>query len=269
MIIDFIKMHGTGNDYIFFDMTEDIYSFKPDEMAAALCDRNFGIGGDGIVFILKDGDDFLMRMWNSDGSEGNMCGNAIRCVARYLYEQRLSHKKSFFIRTISGNRDIEIIENKGKVVSVTVNMGKPVFENEKNRVLNIESEKFDINCLSMGNPHCVIYTEKRFSKEEVEYFGEKIQKTDIFPESVNVEFAYMISEHEIDVQVFERGSGYTLSCGTGASAVFAQTYRNGNCSNPCSVKLPGGRLEISCDEKTGNIMMSGDCTEVFRGKINI
>ncbi|MCK9225443.1 MAG: diaminopimelate epimerase [Candidatus Muirbacterium halophilum] len=267
--MDFIKMQGTGNDYIFIDNTDKIIVSGQPELAKRLSNRNYGIGGDGIVLISKDDNGiFWMNMWNLDGSEGKMCGNAIRCVAKYLYENNMVNGLNFVIQTLSGPKDILIRARNNEVYSVCVNMGKPYWETEKNLRIKIENQDFSLNCVSIGNPHCVIFTSEIFNKDKVEYYGKKIQEMDIFPNGVNVEFVKKINEDILNVQVFERGSGYTLSCGTGACASAAVFFKQYEGSNPLKVILAGGDLFIK-QEKNQDIILEGDCVEVFKGKIKI
>jgi diaminopimelate epimerase len=268
-IMEFIKMQGTGNDYIFFDNTDNSFDYDPSELSIRLSDRNFGIGGDGIVLISEDEHGmFWMKMWNSDGSEGKMCGNAIRCVAKYLYDNHFVDGKDFIINTISGPRKIQVRTSDEKVSFVCVNMGSPLWETQKNLKVKIDSLEFSLNCLSVGNPHCVIFTREIFSRNKVEYFGKKIQEMDIFGDGINVEFVKILDKDTLNVQVYERGSGYTLSCGTGACAAAAVSFKLYKSSDPLKVLLPGGELNIKQD-KDGDLLMEGECVEVFRGEIKI
>ena len=222
----FTKMHGIGNDYIYFNCFEEKIK-NPGELSIKLSDRHFGAGGDGIVLILpSDKADFRMRMFNADGSEGKMCGNASRCVGKYLYEKGLTKKTSIKLETLSGIKVLDLKVVNEKVVSVKVNMGKPIVEAKNipvisdeeeviNRELIINKEKYNITCLSMGNPHCVVFMDN-IHNLDLEKIGPYFENNEIFPDRINTEFVEIINEKYIKMRVWERGSGETLACGTGA-----------------------------------------------------
>jgi diaminopimelate epimerase len=283
----FIKMHGIGNDFIIMDFyTEKIPDkFDFTQLAKKLCHRNFGIGADGLIIVLpSDRYDLRMRIFNFDGSEPQMCGNGIRCFAKYAYENGLTQKKKFSVETLAGeivpelifsNNDKEIIEG------VKVNMGKPRLTRKEipmsgepdERVINenlaFDSKKiFNITCVSMGNPHCVIFVEDvdAFPVTEI---GPFIEKHHLFPEKINVEFIQLINEHEINFRVWERGVGETMACGTGACAAVVAGVLNSLLKPDTIVHLKGGTLRIQWDDVNEHIYMTGPAESVFFGFVDI
>ena len=251
--LPFIKMHGLGNDYIYIDcFSQDTASFiaKADlaDLARRMSDRHFGIGSDGLVLILPDKSaDASMRIFNSDGSEAEMCGNAIRCVAKYMYESGLSKNIHMEIRTRAGLRTLSLQAFKGVVEQVTVNMGIPVIEPA---TLLSETDPIGYTSVNMGNPHAV-------------FFREGVSP---LPEDTNVEFVRVRNGQELDVRVIERGSGETLACGTGACASAVAAIFHGLAERNVTVHLPGGDLKIQWKENTFPVYMTGSATEVFRGE---
>lgn len=275
-MIDFIKMEATGNDYIYIDCFKndisDINDFK--QLVIKMCNRNFGIGSDGVILICPSNiADAKMVMYNIDGSEGNMCGNGIRCVAKYVYEN-ISSKRDITIETKSGLKEIKLNIKNNKIIDINVNMGSPIFEpdlipviTEKkmllNEMINIRGDIYYVTCLSMGNPHAVIFCEE-IDNLDLSEIGYKIENHDIFPDRTNVEFVQIIDDNSIKVRVWERGCGETLSCGTGACAsVVAGTLNGYLNSNEVEVNLKGGTLYIKYEDE---IIMRGPANNVYYGK---
>ena len=286
MEVDFTKMHGIGNDFIVMDF----YSKQlPDqinfgEVAKNLCRRHFGIGADGLILILpSDKYDLRMRIFNFDGSEAQMCGNGIRCFAKYAYENKLINKTKFSVETLAGEIIPELIFNQeldGIIEGVKVDMGKPHLTKKEipmignpdrqviNETISLENgEHFRVTCVSMGNPHCVIFVEdvEHFPVQEI---GPVIEKHHLFPEKTNVEFVKPINEHEVNFRVWERGVGETMACGTGASAAVVAGVLNKRIKPDTIVHLKGGDLKIewAVDE---HIYMTGPAESVFQGLVNV
>lgn len=259
----FTKMHGAGNDYIFVNCFEETV-LNPSGVAAKLSDRHFGIGSDGLVLIEpSETADFKMEIFNSDGSQAEMCGNAARCVAKFVSENGLTDKESITLETLGGKRYIKMYMKNGKVIRSTVDMGVPVFGGDK--TLDIGGDIFDITKVSLGNPHCVVFA-NNITSLEITKFVQKIISLPDFPDGVNIEFAEVLSDTRLKMRVFERGSGETLACGTGACAVAAASIRKGHCqSKAVSVILPGGELEIE-QKADGRIYLSGGAETVFTGE---
>lgn len=275
----FTKMHGIGNDYIYFNCLEKEIE-NPEELSIKLSDRHFGVGGDGIVLILpSDKADFRMRMFNADGSEGKMCGNATRCIGKYVYDKGITDKKEITLETLSGIKTLKLCVNeKNKVESVEVNMGEAILKaseipvkSDKEKVINerikIADSEYNITCVSMGNPHCVVYMDE-IDKLDLEKLGPKFENDSIFPERVNTEFIKVIDENTLKMRVWERGSGETWACGTGACAAVVSSVLNGYCKydTPIKIKLLGGELTIKF-MKNGLVYMSGPAEFVFEGSI--
>ena len=278
--INFTKMNGLGNDFIILDYENYIKSQKtPEELATKLCDRHFSIGADGLFIVdsnVKD-TDAKWIFYNNDGSIAQMCGNGIRCFAKYLYDKKLINKRKFSIETLAGTMIPEILDNG----LIRVNMSKPILTPQQipakvDKNLNFEikvSDKiFKANAISMGNPHCVIITEEN-TKELALKYGREIETHPIFPEKTNVEFIKIISRKEINLDVWERGCGITLACGTGACASTVAGILNGLLDSKVTVNLPGGKLEIEWQGTKDNphydIFMSGPAEYSFEGKIEI
>lgn len=274
----FTKMQGMGNDYIYFNGFEENIA-DPSSLSVRLSDRHFGVGGDGIVIILpSEIADFRMRMFNADGSEGKMCGNASRCIGKYVYEKGLTDKTELTLETLSGIKKLSLKTENGRVTSVTVDMGKAEFSAEKipvifdkNEVINepvtIGGETRSITCVSMGNPHCVIFTDS-VKDMELEKIGPSFENAPIFPERINTEFARVIDDKTLEMRVWERGSGETLACGTGACATVAAAVRNGIVPPDefIKIKLLGGELSIKyCSD--GTVLMEGGAEFCFEGEV--
>lgn len=284
MKLEFIKMHGAGNDYIYIDMIENEYDFIDmdiSDVAIKLSDRHFGIGSDGIVLIYNSNiADFKMRMFNSDGSEGEMCGNAVRCISKYVYEKGYTNKEILTIETLSGIKKTRNILNNGKVIEVGVDMGEPILDVSnipvifnKDRLINeevlIDDEKFKITCVSMGNPHAVIFT-NNIDNICLEKMGAKIENNKIFPKRVNVEFVEIIDENTLKMRVWERGSGETMSCGTGASAVAVASVLNNYTEKEKEIliKLKGGEFKVVYS-KENRVFLRGPVEYVYDGIVFI
>ncbi len=275
----FTKMHGCGNDYIYIScLTEEVSS--PELLSVKLSDRHFGIGGDGLVLICKsDIADAKMRMFNADGSEGKMCGNAIRCVAKYLYDNGIVRKENLTIETLSGIKKLKLFTENGKVTSVCVDMGKAEFAPDRipvllegDRIINQEVEigngKYRITCVSMGNPHCVVFCDD-VDEIDIEKTGPEFENAPIFPERVNTEFIKVIDRNTLKMRVWERGSGETLACGTGACAAAVAAVENGFCPKGEEIRviLKGGDLSVRYTNET--VYMTGSAEKVFDGVIEL
>ena len=286
MEMNFVKMHGIGNDFILMDFYSKILPDYLDlgEISKKLCERHFGIGADGLILILPSHEyDFGMRIFNADGSEAQMCGNGIRCFAKHVYENKIISKSKFSIETLAGVIIPELIfdEQKTSVIKgVKVNMGKPhltkknipMIGNPDRQVINetifLENGQYlKVTCVSMGNPHCVVFTEDvdNFPVAEI---GPIIEKNHLFPEKTNVEFVENLSSHEMKIRVWERGVGETMACGTGASAAVVAGVLNKRVENVTEVYLKGGSLKIEW-AKDGNIYKTGPAESVFSGIVSI
>lgn len=278
MNIPFTKMHGCGNDYIYINCFEHSIE-HPEQLSKVISDRHFGIGGDGIVLICpSDVADAKMRMFNIDGSEGKMCGNAIRCVAKYVYENNIVAKETLEIDTLSGIKIIQLHVKNGVMELATVDMGKPILDSKSIPVLMedqetlvnfpilVEDKPYSITAVSMGNPHCVIFCED-IEAINLPLIGPKFEFHSMFPESVNTEFIKIENRNTIHMRVWERGSGETLACGTGACAAVVAAVLNGYCDKDTDVivKLRGGELIIRYTDES--VYMTGPATTVFDGVI--
>lgn len=273
----FTKMHGIGNDYIYVNCFEENVE-NPEELSVRLSDRRFGIGGDGLVLIMPSGKaDFRMRMFNADGSEGNMCGNASRCIGKFVRDKGLTDKDEITLETKSGIKRLTLHTENGKVKTVDVDMGEPILEPRKipmnadgesfiNKSVTVGGREVYITAVSMGNPHEVIFT-KHIDSLPLEKIGPDYENNPIFPERVNTEFCEIIDRRTIKMRVWERGSGETWACGTGACASAAAAVLNGFCDRdtPITLKLRGGELKITY-KSDGRIIMSGTATTVFEGE---
>ena len=274
----FTKMQGAGNDYIYLDCTKETVSC-PEELARKISDRHFGVGSDGLVLILPgDAADFRMRMFNADGSEARMCGNASRCVGKYVYERGLTKKTEITLETGAGIRSLRLFLKDGRVNSVQVDMGVPDLRPERiptvlsagrDRVVNvplrIDGRVFPVTCVSMGNAHCVVFLEDA-EGWPVETWGPLFEQHGDFPERINTEFARIIDRKTIRMRVWERGSGETMACGTGACATLVAAVLNGLTERDAELRLNGGSLQIRWDEETGHVFMTGPAEFVFDGE---
>lgn len=272
MSIHFIKMHGLGNDYVYIDcFSEDTGQFinKTDISALAqrVSDRHFGIGSDGLVLILPSKEaDARMRIFNADGSEAQMCGNAIRCVGKYIYENGICTRPKLMIETRAGTRLLSLHVENNKVKEVTVNMGVPQIEHDS---FVMDADPLGFTFVNMGNPHAVFFRKTILTENELADIGQRIGTHPHFPEGINVEFAIVRNARELDVQVWERGSGITLACGTGACAAVVAAIWHGLTEKEVTAHLPGGDLVISQENTCKYVFMTGPATEVFRGEYSI
>lgn len=278
-MIKFYKMHGIGNDYIYIDCFGQKIN-NPSNFAIKYSDRNFGIGGDGLVLIKpSDVACCKMEMYNADGSLGNMCGNAIRCVGKYMYDQGKVDDTNISIETKSGIKNLNLIVENNKVKAAKVDMGEPEFALSKIPVsleadspfilgkVQIENTEFEMSFVSMGNPHAIIYVDN-VDKFDLDKWGKIVEKHPIFPEGINFEIVQIIDEGHIKMRVWERGSGKTLACGTGACACAVASAMCKKTSRDVTVSLPGGDLEISWDVKNNHVYMLGEASSVYWGYVD-
>ncbi|MDD3118676.1 MAG: diaminopimelate epimerase [Victivallales bacterium] len=281
--VKFTKMHGLGNDYIYFNCLADPHLIPdPDAVAPRLSDRHFGIGGDGIVLIQPSTTaDYRMRMFNADGSESEMCGNAIRCVARYLCDRGYLAGDQVAIETGAGIKRIVVSRNAaGKFLAARVDMGEPILNGpdipvaiDRNPVVGAEIDlksgrKYAMTCVSMGNPHAVIFVD-RITDEQVLQDGRELEQHPLFPRKTNVEFARILSRRDVEMRVWERGTGETLACGTGASATGVAAILNGLTERKMTLHLSGGELEIEWSAADNHVFMTGPATFVCDGVVEI
>ncbi len=268
----FTKMHGAGNDYVYVDCTKDDID-SPSEVARIISDRHFGIGSDGLILIkASDKADFFMEMYNADGSQAQMCGNGIRCVAKYVYDNGLTDKTHITVDTLAGVKTLDMIvdEDSDTVTKVTVNMGAPT-DMETGIPLMVNGKKYTVTKVSMGNPHCVIFVEDTFDLEnfQIEEVGPLIEHDVMFPERTNVEFVQVKDRVNLNMRVWERGSGETLACGTGACASLVAAVLNGLSEETATLHLLGGDLLIHWDKAQDSVFMVGPAATVFTGTINV
>jgi diaminopimelate epimerase len=275
--MNFVKMHGLGNDYIYFDCVNEPAPADPPALARYASDRHFGVGGDGIVLILPhDAADFQMRMFNADGSEAEMCGNAIRCVGKLVRDRGYATSDTIRVATGAGILELQLFGGEDGVEAARVDMGRPILNGpdvpvaiEANPVVNATLEAggkhVSFTAVSMGNPHCVIFVDE-ITDEDVLGIGPKIEKHELFPNRINVEFIRVISRSEVDMRVWERGSGETMACGTGAAAVGVAGVLNDLTDRKITVHLLGGDLEIEWAEDD-HVYMTGPATHVFSGEL--
>ncbi|MGN0351470.1 MAG: diaminopimelate epimerase [Roseburia sp.] len=275
----FTKMHGCGNDYVYVNCLEEEIE-NPGMVSEVVSDRHFGIGSDGLILICpSEKADFRMRMFNADGSEGEMCGNGIRCVAKYVYDHHMTDKRQISIETGAGIKYLDLTVEDGKVTLVRVDMGEPILKpelipvfSEKERVVNepieVDGKEWNMTCVSMGNPHAIVFIEDTASFE-IEKIGPHFEHHKLFPNRTNTEFVQIISRTEMNMRVWERGSGETLACGTGTCASVMAAILNGLTENKVLVHLLGGDLMIEYDEKSNHIFMTGAATTVFEGEIEV
>lgn len=277
-MIKFTKMHGLGNDYVYIDAINQNIGNRS-ELAKKLSDRHFGIGSDGLILICKsDIADFKMQMFNGDGTEAEMCGNGIRCVGKFVYDKGLTTKTNLIIETLAGIKQLELIIKDNKVEKVKVDMGIPILDTDKipviaedfqNLNLKVLDKNFVFTCVSMGNPHAIAVISDDINTFDVAKYGSIIENMECFPNRTNVEFIKVINKKNIEMRVWERGSGETLACGTGACASVVACILNGYTNRKVNVKLLGGMLEIEWDINNNHIYMTGSATTVFDGTIEI
>ncbi|MBC7075536.1 MAG: diaminopimelate epimerase [Syntrophomonadaceae bacterium] len=276
--MNFIKLQGLGNDFILIETSSWDEADRFQKYAEFLCNRNFGIGADGLVLTGRDAEtDLFMRIFNPDGSEPEMCGNAIRCVARYAYEYNLVGKSRISVRTLTGTIYLEIMIGNGEFEAVKVDMGEPVLSRAaipmdgvgENVGVTVEAagRQFTVTGVSMGNPHCVIFVDD-IESVPVSSWGPELEKNEMFPKKTNVEFVQVISKNEMILKVWERGAGATLACGTGACASLVAAVLNEKSDCRATVHLPGGDLLIEWDMVNNHVYMTGPAEKVFEGCID-
>ena len=275
----FTKMHGLGNDYVYVNCFEEKID-NPPAVARFVSDRHFGIGSDGLIMINPSKTaDFEMEMYNADGSRGEMCGNGIRCVAKYVYDYGLTDKTQISVETLGGIKYLDLTVEEGKVSLVKVDMGKPELEadlipiiSEREQVIDepieVDGKEYHMTGVSMGNPHAVIYVDD-VKGLDLEKIGPKFENHERFPKRINTEFVHCIDRQTVEMRVWERGSGETLACGTGACAVAVSSILNNLTDTQVTVKLLGGDLQIEWDREKNHVFMTGLAKVVFDGVIDI
>lgn len=278
--MQFTKMHGAGNDYIYVNCFKETVE-NPEKTAIQVSDRHFGIGADGLVLIKpSDKADFFMDIYNADGSRAKMCGNATRCVAKYVYDNKMTDKDEITLETLSGIKVIKMTIQDGKAVAARVNMGAPILEGTKiptkfdgesvvGQKLTIDNQDYAVTCVSMGNPHCIVYTDD-VQALDLPRIGPDFENHPMFPDRINTEFIRVVGDTELDMRVWERGSGETLACGTGACAAVVASVLNGYCKRCADVKvnLLGGTLYINWTQ-SGEVYMTGPAETVCTGNITL
>ena len=288
-MLEFIKMQGIGNDYVYIDCTKKELE-NPEKISQIVSDRHFGIGSDGLILILNSKiADFKMEIYNADGSQAEMCGNGLRCVAKFVYDKGLTDKTKIKIETLAGIKELELNVENGKVKTVKVDMGEPILEAEKipvyidekmkaegitptsvikNLKLEAYNQNFTFTCVSMGNPHAITFIDN-VEKFDVKKFGSIFEVAKAFPKKSNIEFVEIIDKENINMRVWERGSGETMACGTGSCASVVACILNSKTSNKVKVHLLGGELYIEWNKENNHIYMTGPAEIVFEGKIDI
>lgn len=273
----FTKMHGCGNDYIYVDCTKEMIP-DPNGTALKLSDRHFGIGSDGLILVCpSEAADFRMAMYNSDGSEGAMCGNGIRCVAKFCYDKGLTDKEEIAIETRAGIKYIQLTIENGKAVKARVDMGAPMTKAEQipvvglgeeviGKSVNVDGRDWVMTCVSMGNPHAIVWCDD-VTNLDIEKVGPGFHDHPMFPDRVNTEFAKVLDRNHVQMRVWERGAGETWACGTGACATAVACYLNGLTDRNVTIHLLGGDLEIEVAEDT--VYMTGPATTVFEGEVEL
>ncbi len=274
-------MQGCGNDYVYVNCMDKLID-NPEKVSQYISDRHFGIGSDGLILICpSDVADFRMAMYNADGSEGKMCGNGVRCIAKYVYEYGLTDKKKISLETKSGIKYLDMDIEDGKVQMVKVDMGAPILKPAEipvktdssmdsfiNQPLDVDGNTFMVTCVSMGNPHAVVFVDDTKSLD-IRKYGPVFETHPAFPEQVNTEFVQVISRNEINMRVWERGSGETLACGTGTCASVVACVLNGKTDEKVTVHLLGGDLFIEYNRDNGTVWMTGPAEIVFDGEIGL
>lgn len=273
----FTKMHGIGNDYVYVNCFQESVT-NPEVLSRKVSDRHLGIGADGLILIKpSDKADFCMEMYNADGSQGEMCGNGIRCVGKYVYDNGLTTKEHISVETLAGIKKLDLNIEEDKVKTVRVDMGRPalhpamipvLFEGETciARPITIMDQQFQVTCVSMGNPHAVVFVNK-VADLELEKLGPKFEHHSKFPNRINTEFVHVINENTLQMRVWERGSGETLACGTGACAAVVASVLNGFTGNEVTVQLMLGELKIEWNQNEDTVYMTGPAETVFDGEI--
>lgn len=277
--MEFTKMQGCGNDYVYVNGFENKID-NPNKLSEIVSDRHFGIGSDGLIVINpSEKADFKMSMYNADGSEGKVCGNGIRCVAKYVYDNKMTDKTTITVETLSGIKTLELNVKNDKVETVKVNMGTPILlpkdvpvVSDKDKVVDepivIDDKEYRITCVSMGNPHVITFIENT-DDLEIETIGPKFENNPIFPDRVNTEFIQVLDRNTVKMRVWERGSGETFACGTGACATVVACVLNGLTDDKVTVKLLGGDLFIEYNREENTVYMTGPAKVSFTGKIEV
>ena len=282
----FTKMHGIGNDYVYVNCFRELVE-RPEELARRVSDRHFGVGSDGLILIKpSETADFEMEMYNADGSRGAMCGNGIRCVAKYVYDYGLTDETSISVSTGSGVKHLELTVENGKVALVRVDMGAPILEAARipvdvskfgsecadgrviGETLRVQEKDYEATCVSMGNPHCIVPISD-VDGLKIEEIGPSFEQHEAFPDRVNTEFIRVLDRKTVQMRVWERGSGETWACGTGACAVAVACILNGWTEDSVTVKLRGGDLQIFWDSEKNTVFMTGPATTVFDGELEV
>jgi diaminopimelate epimerase len=275
----FTKLQGAGNDYVYVNCFAEPFPKDPADLAKRIADRHFGVGGDGLILICpSERGDARMRMYNADGSESEMCGNGVRCVAKYVYDHGIATKPSLKIETGNGVLAIDVEVKNGKVQRARVDMGEPILDGPAipttwtmkpvvNQSLTIADKTLSVTCVSMGNPHCITYVDQ-LNDDWVLRIGPQVETNEHFPRRVNAEFVQVISPKEVRMRVWERGSGETLACGTGATAVCVAGVLTGRTERRILAHLPGGDLELEWNSDNNHVFMTGPAVEVFSGDWN-
>ena len=274
----FTKMHGIGNDYVYVNCFEEELAMDPGRLAELVSDRHCGIGSDGLILIKPSAvADFCMDMYNSDGSRGAMCGNGIRCVAKYVYDHGMTDKRRIAVETLAGVKYIDLEVENGKVKKAEVDMGEPILtaaevpvvsknEQSVDEEIVVDNEKYRMTCVSMGNPHAVVFVDST-ADFPLEQIGPHFENHERFPRRTNTEFVEVVSPEYVKMRVWERGTGETLACGTGCCATAAACVLNGKTGRKVTVEVLGGALTIEWDEKTNHIFMTGPAEFVFDGEL--
>jgi len=280
IILLFHKMHGLGNDYVVIDESAEelIPEEKKPEISAELCTRGFSVGADGVIFVVPSAEaDIRFRIFNSDGSEAEMCGNGIRCFAKYVYENDVLKQKKMTVETLSGTKELTLHVENGTVKSIQVDMGTAAFKTSEvpmtsaeeefiDQELLVDGEPLKLTAISVGNPHAIIFTED-LEGVALDHLGPLIENHQAFPERTNVHFVGVVSSKEVEMLTWERGAGFTMACGTGATSTVIAGYKLGLLQKDVLVHLPGGDLQITVYEKEGKLgaFMEGDAVSVFEG----
>ncbi len=286
--IEFTKMHALGNDYIVINETQEEIIKEEDKtkLSDEICTRRFSVGADGVIFACKsDKSDVKFRIFNSDGSEAEMCGNGIRCLAKYVYDNNIVPKETMQIETMEDIKEANLTVENGEVISLAINMGKGFFKPEDIPAITpsgnkdeflceklpVENETVIINSVSVGNPHAVCFTDVNIEDIDLDYYGPRIENHEAFPEKVNVHFVNIISENEIDILTWERGAGFTFACGTGATSCVLLGYKLGLLKNNVLAHLSGGDLNISVTENDNELtaVMKGKAYTVYEAKMTV
>ncbi|MCD8019723.1 MAG: diaminopimelate epimerase [Clostridiales bacterium] len=273
----FTKMHGIGNDYVYVNCLEEEVK-NPSELSKFVSDRNFGVGSDGLILIRpSDQADFHMDIYNSDGSQAEMCGNGIRCVGKYVYDNGLTDKTEITVDTLAGIKHLDLTVEEGKVSLVRVNMGEPILAPDKIPVryendpvvdvpINVNGRLYHITCVSVGNPHAVVFM-NHVNDLDLAVIGPFFENHTRFPKRINTEFVEVLDRNTVNMRVWERGAGEALACGTGACATTVACILNGKTENKVTVHLKGGELEVEWDRESNQIYMTGTATSVFDGEL--